>query len=92
VVHVVKLEAQESLCGSGRQTQRILVWYRVVNKMASFIQSRLQKIKPSAKNVIEKYKETFEQAQKELKTPEQLRQGLETFLTASKINFLVHTS
>ena len=59
-------------------------WYRVVIKMASFIQSHLQKIKPSAKNVIEKYKEVFEQAQKELKTPEQLRQGLETFLAASK--------
>ena len=52
--------------------------------MASFVQSHLQKIKPSAKNVIEKYKEVFEQAQKELKTPEQLRQGLETFLAASE--------
>ena len=52
--------------------------------MASFVQTRLQKIKPSAKNVIEKYKEVFEQAQKELKTPEQLQQGLETFLAASK--------
>ena len=55
--------------------------------MASFVQTRLQKIKPSAKNVIEKYKEVFEQAQKELKTPEQLQQGLETFLAASKIPY-----
>ena len=55
--------------------------------MASFVQTRLQKIKPSAKNVIEKYKEIFEQAQKELKTPEQLQQGLETFLAASKISY-----
>lgn len=52
--------------------------------MASFVQSRLGKIKPSAKNVIEKYKEVFEQALKELKTPEELKQGLETFLAASK--------
>lgn len=52
--------------------------------MASFVQSRLQKIKPSAKNVIEKYKEVLEQALKELKTPDELKQGLETFLAASK--------
>ena len=63
---------------------RRVTWYMVVIKMASFVQSHLQKIKPSAKNVIEKYKEVFEQAQKELKTPEQFRQGLETFLTASE--------
>ena len=62
----------------------VWVWYGVVIKMASFVQTHLQKIKPSAKNVIDKYKEVFEQAQKELKTPEQLRQGLETFLAAGE--------
>ena len=53
--------------------------------MASeLILSQLKKIKPSAKNVIDKYKEVFEQALKELKTPEELREGAETFLGASE--------
>ena len=59
-------------------------WYTVVTKMASYVQSQLQKVKPTAKNVIEKYKEVFEQAMKELKDPEEVRQGLEAFLAASE--------
>ena len=52
---------------------------------AAAIQSQLKKIKPSAKNVIEKYKEVFEQALKELKSPEEIREGAESFLGASKM-------
>ena len=51
---------------------------------SALVQSKLKKIKPSAKNVIEKYKEVFEQALNELKTPEDLREGIETFLGASE--------
>ena len=53
--------------------------------MASLVQSQLKKIKPSAKNVIDKYKEVLEQALKELKTTEELKEGIETFLEASKL-------
>lgn len=59
---------------------------KVVNKMASaLVQSQLKKIKPSAKNVIEKYKEAFEHALKELKTSKDIVEGAETFLGASEI-------
>ena len=52
---------------------------------SALIQSQLKKIKPSAKNVIEKYKEVFEHALKELKTSKDIVEGAETFLGASEL-------
>ena len=52
---------------------------------SALVQSQLKKIKPSAKNVIEKYKEVFEHALKELKTSQDIVEGAETFLGASKL-------
>lgn len=55
--------------------------------MASAVQAKLKKIKPSAKNVVEKYKEVLDQVLKESKTPTDLRAGMETFLGAGTIGF-----
>ena len=52
--------------------------------MALFVQGKLKKVKPSAKNVVEKYKEVLDQTLRECRQPEELRAGLEAFLTAGK--------
>ena len=52
--------------------------------MALFVQGKLKKVKPSAKNVVEKYKEVLDQTLRECRQPAELRAGLEAFLTAGK--------
>ena len=52
--------------------------------MALFVQGKLKKVKPSAKNAVDKYKEVLDQTLKECRQPAELRDGLETFLTAGK--------
>ena len=52
--------------------------------MASFVQGKLKKVKPTSKNVTEKYKEVLEQTLKEVKKPDDLKIGLETFIGAGK--------
>ena len=56
-------------------------------KMASVVQGKLKKLKPSAKNVVEKYKEVLDHALRDLKKPEDLRAGLETFVSAGKKSY-----
>lgn len=52
--------------------------------MALFVQGKLKKVKPSAKNVVEKYKEVLDQTLRECRQPAELRAGLEAFLAAGK--------
>ena len=52
--------------------------------MASIVQEKLKKVKPSAKNVVEKYKDVFDQVVRELKHPDEQRQGLEAFIGAGE--------
>lgn len=54
--------------------------------MALFVQGKLKKVKPSAKNAVDKYKEVLDQTLRDLRQPAELRDGLETFLTAGKLN------
>ena len=53
-------------------------------KMAAVVQGKLRKIKLSAKNVADKYKEVFDQTLQEIKKPADLRAGLEAFVSAGK--------
>ncbi len=48
------------------------------------MQGKVKKVKPSARNVVEKYKEVLDQSLKELNEPEEVREGLETFIAAGR--------
>ncbi len=46
------------------------------------VQGKLRKVKPSARNVVEKHKEILDQVVRELKDPPALKEGLQAFFTA----------
>lgn len=50
--------------------------------MASVVQAKLKKIKSSARNAVDKYKEALEQTLSELKKPSEIKDGMEAFLVA----------
>lgn len=52
--------------------------------MASIVQAKVKKVKPSARNAVEKYKEILDQTLKELTEPQDLREGLQAFITAGE--------
>jgi COP9 signalosome complex subunit 4 len=50
--------------------------------MASSVKDRLKKVKPTAKNAVDKYKEVLEFAMKNMKSPKDQQEGLQAFLMA----------
>lgn len=50
--------------------------------MASAVKDRLKKVKPTAKNAVDKYREVLDYALKNVKTPKDQQEGLHAFLTA----------
>ena len=56
--------------------------------MASFAQAKLRGIKPSAKNVVEKYKEVYTVLTGGCKNSADLREALETFVSTGTVEYL----
>ena len=50
--------------------------------MAGVVQAKLRRLKPTAKNVVDKFKEVLDQCLQELKDASALEDGLEAFIGA----------
>lgn len=50
--------------------------------MASAVQGKLKKLKPTAKNVVDKFKEVLDQTLLEVQDASALKDGLEAFIAA----------
>ena len=53
---------------------------------ATVVQAKLKKVKTSSRNVVEKYKEVLEHTLQELKSPAELKEGMEAFLMAGMLS------
>ena len=55
-------------------------------KMAA-VRDRLKKVKPTAKNAVEKYREVLDYALKNVRNPKDQEAGLQAFLTAGELKW-----